>query len=531
MENRNLKIEPKSRISIDEDLSFDKINYLINLGIEEERLEFKQKYDFSTKASSKKSKIDLVCDIVSMANTFGGYILVGFKEKDDHSFDLIGVGIDIIKKLSQEDIINIITNFIDARIKVGVKTHKKNGNTIISIFVAPSKILIPFKQDGQHEKDGTIEVKFKAGEIFVRHGAISRKANYLDIVRFVEMIRKDEREKLAFDFNINYKLINRFDQLISVIGNKPSDFKEFEISNHSFIEIEMHFAQTLNEVKYQLINKRSINQFFADFKKELINEESNLDTDIIKENVDRIFQKYLDKVIPVWNALNIFNEYKMAKLVSGQLFSLYNFIHGLKGSYINLSDLKLLLQARIVYLIMVLGSISIAENKLSFTPMLIKRKGIENESLEHLYWFRYILIWLSRRSLLNLADLIGLAYENYKDAKYLLNVLESYENILKYMCQFDYLQCLQTYIDGLNDKDCWPSFKFYDKKLVEGFIGEIIDDSKKDNWLGLEGEKKLANCIQRLEDYTPGPDYFWKYSNNKWVDPNIGGFVQTYNID
>ena len=80
--NQTEDITPISRVVVDGDLSAERLLVLIGLCVEEERLDYKNEYNLSG-SKNTKDKVELVRDIVAMANTYGGYIVLGVHEITD----------------------------------------------------------------------------------------------------------------------------------------------------------------------------------------------------------------------------------------------------------------------------------------------------------------------------------------------------------------------------------------------------------------------------------------------------------------
>ena len=78
------EISPKSRVIIDGDISAERLAALIKLGVEEERLDYKNEYNLSG-SKGTKDKVEFVRDVIGMANTYGGYIVLGVHETTDIS--------------------------------------------------------------------------------------------------------------------------------------------------------------------------------------------------------------------------------------------------------------------------------------------------------------------------------------------------------------------------------------------------------------------------------------------------------------
>ncbi len=73
------EIRATSRLVLDGDVSARKLLTLIGLGREEASLDYKRGYDLVGK-SSGKDKLEVVRDMVALANTNGSYIVLGVDE-------------------------------------------------------------------------------------------------------------------------------------------------------------------------------------------------------------------------------------------------------------------------------------------------------------------------------------------------------------------------------------------------------------------------------------------------------------------
>ena len=72
------EITSRSQVVLDGDLSKERLLSLIRLGREEEALDYKRSYDLS--GMTTKDRVEMVRDVVAMANGSGGYIVLGVGE-------------------------------------------------------------------------------------------------------------------------------------------------------------------------------------------------------------------------------------------------------------------------------------------------------------------------------------------------------------------------------------------------------------------------------------------------------------------
>ena len=80
---------------------------------------------------------------------------------------------------------------------------------LLDLFFPQFQIFVEVNERGHSSPIGIYKdekskdiIKFRIGEIFVRHGSKSERANYVDIINFVENIRNDERQITSLKFLI-----------------------------------------------------------------------------------------------------------------------------------------------------------------------------------------------------------------------------------------------------------------------------------------------------------------------------------------
>lgn len=170
----------------DDPLSNERINSLINACEETIELDYKEKFD----PSSTKDKVEISKDVIAMANTSGGHIIIGVD--DDHN--PVGLVGEIAKSIDGSDIDNKVNSFVEPRIDgIRYKMHEEAGKYFGVIYV-PKSWSAPhvIKRDGSHsyeDSDGKERNKtvFKRGDIYVRHGGgKSEPITYSDISRIID---------------------------------------------------------------------------------------------------------------------------------------------------------------------------------------------------------------------------------------------------------------------------------------------------------------------------------------------------------
>lgn len=517
------EIEIFSQVLLDEDVSVSKVEYLISLQNEEERLDYKEDLDFSTKATSNKSKIDIVCDIVSMANTDGGYIILGVKQ-DAGNFKTCGVCEEVLAFCTPENLSNQLMNFVDAPPKTIVRSHEINGSCIVCIYIAKSKISLPFKQDGQYHEDGkNNRYKFYKGDIYVRHSAKSEKASYNDIIKHFEAIRKDERIKVMENSTNFSHVVSRLDSIVSLLGGSPSIPLDINLIILDNDDLEDKFYGLINNQNRKRHFNKIVSRHFNSLKEKLKQQEETYDQVGLSENLNRILFSYLEKIIPIWVAASHANDQNSLEFITDKLYDLYEDCFTFSGALLNKNP-NVIILSEIIKIINLLGAISLQYQNRSILEKLIRREGDIGTGREIPgYWFRYVLTWLSRCNLIKIPDLIGLAFDQFKDNNYVKEIFDNQEILQRRLIQFDFLQCIDTVINVDMHMAAYPSFKFYSKDIIEVFIRSyFIHYAYTEDYL-----QKVVKAIEVLNHYKLGGkhDYRWDLY---WKLTEVQKFMEKY---
>ena len=147
---------------------------------ESSELDFKAQFD----PANKGDWCELIKDIVAMANTGGGIIIVGANDDGDPSgFDCSAVlNTDIALFVDQ------LYKYTDVHFaQVSLRSVQREGVQAAEVLVGAAESLLAFKQAGNYAaENGKQKNAFLQGTVYVRHGPKSEPATTEDIRAFMQ---------------------------------------------------------------------------------------------------------------------------------------------------------------------------------------------------------------------------------------------------------------------------------------------------------------------------------------------------------
>ena len=154
-----------------------------------------QDYKVTFDVSSEKTKVDLVKNIVAIANSGGGRIIVGRDETRKPGIDKA-----VTLVLDSARLCDFTERYIvPARIELAHETTQlRNGKYIHVIEMAPAQYPIVMSRQGDwkgadSKKDRPLFLK---GDIWTRHSSKTERVTSQDIQSWIEDVKQQEREAL-----------------------------------------------------------------------------------------------------------------------------------------------------------------------------------------------------------------------------------------------------------------------------------------------------------------------------------------------
>ena len=168
----------------------------------------------------------MVRDMVAMANTSGGYIVLGVNENRSGgtlTFEPIGISEEHLKSLDIDKLKPQIESYLNVSVPIKLQIHRLDehgGRCFALVYVKESaESPIIMEKDGQYQDDnGRTKGVFRAGDVVVRDGASSRRADQNAVREQISKMRRRERERWTEETLGVRELVERIDQLVGVLG-------------------------------------------------------------------------------------------------------------------------------------------------------------------------------------------------------------------------------------------------------------------------------------------------------------------------
>lgn len=233
------EIRATSRVVLDGDLSPARLVSLIGLGREEEALDYKRSYDLRGKGFTK-DKVEVARDVVAMANTSGGYIVLGVDEDRSGTtatYQPTGIPPDHLEALDIDNLKPQIESYLNVPVAVQLQRHhldEHGGRCFALIYVQEaSQGPVIMEKQGQYEENGRNVTVFRSGDVLIRSGGASRRADQNAMREQVSKMRRRERERWTEEILGVRQLTDRLDRLIGALGESASMAGKGEIPGGS----------------------------------------------------------------------------------------------------------------------------------------------------------------------------------------------------------------------------------------------------------------------------------------------------------
>lgn len=162
-------------------------------------------YKLTLDINSEREKLEMIKDIVAIANSGGGKIVYGENHESQPGVD--NSVVSVLDSARCADQIKKYTGVKNFELKHETKSVT-GSRFIVTLVIPPSQQLIVMSREGSwkgfNNKDD--KLLFNEGDIWVRHSSKTERISNDDIRNWIDAIRLDEREKILSRISTLVKL-------------------------------------------------------------------------------------------------------------------------------------------------------------------------------------------------------------------------------------------------------------------------------------------------------------------------------------
>ena len=222
-----------------------------------------QDYKLMFDPDNPEAKVDLVKNLVAMANAGGGQIVFGRDE-----ISIFGLDKATCQALDSARLIDIVTRYIKpAQIEISHEIHQISGSYILTIYVGAAKYPIVMSRKGDWKGMNSRKERplFLQGDIWIRHGSKTERITFEDMRAWFEQIRREERERILSRIT---HLVNLPDNAeIQIVSDRqqpidsPQRLLEYATLRH---EYDSNHLLTASDLIYLFLNRYTLQDIKRD---------------------------------------------------------------------------------------------------------------------------------------------------------------------------------------------------------------------------------------------------------------------------
>ncbi len=544
------EIVANSRVVLDGDVSKERLLSLIRLQREEDALDYKSSYDLSGRRVTK-DKLSMVADVVAMANTSGGYIVLGVDEDRSGTaaaYQPNGIHEDHLEALDITKLVDQIGKYLDVPVSVILQRYyldEYGGKCFALVYVEESpRSPIIMNKLGQYEReDGQNIPVFKAGDVLVRRGASTTRVDQNDMQDLVSKIRRRERDTWTEEILGMRELTSRLDRLLDVLGEgttSPGAGGGSETPGPSYARDETNYflgASAFEGVLVEALRADDdigllwyVNNATSTFYRVLEEAASSEDLGGVNRIRDNRLEPLLDNLAVLAITCAQYRRHQFLPDVRDALYGIYGRAHtadfdrwplrvGLRQTWVWEAVIKR------VYTI---GAALLWLNLYEEVPTFIRQRVLFDDYYRDRLWARHALTMRSRDRGLTRQGLCAVTEDFIRRREWFYGVFrEDEDSVISSLCRFDFLQCVHAVHESDDASAGYPSFGIYHNRRTEPILSEVIrDDRVREALLPQMSDERLATIVKILGERA-GREFvmFDGWDTNSWQDLQVRAFL------
>jgi predicted HTH transcriptional regulator len=183
-------------IVVEPRLTGQKIDELLTRKRESAKLDYKREWD----PQRNREVLELTKDLVSMANTAGGYVVIGMGDGGEE----VGLSVAQLDKLDEATLRAQVQSFIGTPLELFLDrtiVRESKRYAVVTVLKCPRSPVV-FEKIGQYTDPGPGNkqtIVFREGDVFVRHGSASERWNQEDVRTIYARVVEREKERWLAD--------------------------------------------------------------------------------------------------------------------------------------------------------------------------------------------------------------------------------------------------------------------------------------------------------------------------------------------
>ncbi len=546
------EIIAQSRVVLDGDLSKERLLVLIGLGREEEALDYKRSYDLTGK--STKDRVEMVRDVVAMANTSGGYIVLGVDERRTGgtlTYEPVGISKDHLKSLDIDRLKPQVERYLNMSVPIRLQTHHLDEHegrcfALLCIEESPEGTIV-MERDGQYQdENGSTKEVFRAGDVLVRDGGSSRRADQNAMREQVSKMRRRERERWTEEILGVRELTSRLDRLIDVLGQgttglgveeshgRPGlsyaqDETNYFLGASAFEGVVLGALRADDDIGLRWYLNNATSTFYQALEEAAASEDPG-EANRIRDNR---LEPLLDNLAVLAITCARYRRLQYLPDVRDALYRIYERAHttNFDRSSLRVELRQSWLWEAVIKRVYTIGAALLLLNLYEEVPTFIRQQILWDEYWRDQLWARHALTMRSRDRGLTRQGLCAVTVDFVlKREWFYQGFRENEDNVITALCQFDLLQCIHAVNESDDEHAGYPSFGIYRNNRTEPILSKILDDDQvREALLPRITDGKLA-MIVKIMDEMAGRQFvaFNGWRANDWRDPNVRSFLARF---
>ena len=467
---------------IDGNLLPDKIDRLIERDHEEDWLDYKETWD----VREKLLWAELARDLAAMANTEGGWIIIGLKEEKSGTsgprYTRIGISDELAQVFEVTKIWDKINNYIEEplKLKAGaavLKDEKTYG--VVFVWRRFDEPIVMARNAGDDH-----DSLFTSGDVFVRRASSTVRANQADMRRLMKGYAEREGQRIVRELFPERLLSNTFNAI-------PP---ELDYINEDPAATAAKIRQLVRMGRPDVINvstQDSLSSLAA------LAQDSAIDV-AFEEALDHFLRGVLaaTALAIAYSRQTLFDE------LVGTLAKTYNLIgKRFAGSAEYPPGPVAKAWLSVIAAVYALGGALVAVKKFDYVPVLVdQHPDWGGEYWRTRSWLRHALTMAARAKVLDRPSLVPLGVEAAMSEPEIRSILYDEDAAIEATCQFDFLANVRIWASTHDGREPYPNFGLYYNQRTEPIIEDLVVGGDSRNALPESAtDRDIADAITLLD--------------------------------